>query len=817
MSSRLWGLATSAMLLGSTVAVTGCEGEQGPAGPAGPQGPAGADGQNGVPGRDGTNGTNGTNGQDGQDGAPGRDGQNGQDGDDGQDGQDGQDGAQGPAGPGAYGQPGPGAITRAPGVEPGTPLSSVIAITFRGDLGTGASNLAEYVKARVNQVVAGQMPTPMVFPLPSASTDTVRTVPGLFSTTVIKWMDPVTFSRTGPRFGANVDYIAFFGDGWSTHGNAPQYSGNGSAGWMWINHEYVSGNKPATGTAPRGQHLDFAKFLRNTGVLSNTVTDGVSWQADALITYNREWKKQVGGSWLRVVQDPATGEWAVDRNAANLRYDATSATLAKVVGVTLSGTDRDDSGNPLAEGVVPGTHSNCSGGQTPWGTIITGEENVQFAYGDPEAVLWTSRNDWNENAAGLAPGAPLAPNFAAPTSGDFVSADANSSHLKDGYGYLTEVDPGQPGDLWYDKDATKPGAGHRKLGVMGRARWENAAFVVGADWKLLPGQPIVIYGGDDRRGGRIFKFVSRGVYTEGMTKKQVRDLLNEGRLYAAHLAGLDNSTGDTLVGGGIPTEAAPGQGRWVELSVDSEDVAPNAAAYGQPTLTVGAALRDASYNAVGGFVDDSQVRKLLWTASNKVGVMELNRPEDVEWNPRDPSGTPLLYVAFTEHGDPTALDQQGRVATAEFNGTAWVRKTRAAADSRAGDRVGSIFALRESNPAAPGGSRTFTFFRVWKGETASLSAAPEYSAAKPDNLAIDRDGGVWFGTDGNFNVNKVADSVYYLNQNPAHRDSTYFRKAFRVLSVPSDAEATGPAFSPDMKTLFVSVQHPGEDNYSVWP
>ena len=35
--------------------------------------------------------------------------------------------------------------------------------------------------------------------------------------------------------------------------------------------------------------------------------------------------------------------------------------------------------------------------------------------------------------------------------------------------------------------------------------------------------------------------------------------------------------------------------------------------------------------------------------------------------------------------------------------------------------------------------------------------------------------------------------------------------------VPSDAEATGPAFSADMRTLFLSVQHPGEDRDSVWP
>lgn len=785
MSSRLLRLATGALLMGSSLSLTACDGDVGPTGPRGADGDDGTPGQPGTPGRDGTPG---------------------------------QPGTPGPVGPGSQGQPGPGAVTRAPGVEAGTPLSSVIGLTFRGDLGTGATNLAEYVKARVDQVVAGTLPTPFVFPLSSASTDSVRTVPGLYPTTVIKWMDPVTFSKTGARFGANVDYIAFFGDGWNAQGNAPQYQGSGSAGWLWINHEYISGTKPRVGTAPTGQHLDFARFLRNSGTLSNVVTDGTTWQDDVLVTYNKEWKKQVGGSWIRVVQDPATGEWAVDRNAANLRYDATSATLAKVVGMTLSGVDHDDSGTALPAGVVAGTHNNCSGGQTPWGTIFTGEENAQGVYGDPEGGLWTGKNDWVANAPGMKPGAPLAPDFSAPVSGDMVSTDGRSSHLKDGYGFLTEVDPGQPADLWYGKDASKPGAGHRKMGVMGRARWENAAIVVDAQWKLLADQPIVIYGGDDRRGGRIFKFVTSRPYRAGMTKAETRALLDEGKVYAAHFAGLDNNTGDTLVGGAIPTDDKPGQGRWVELSLESADLAPNGEAWGQPTLTVGTALRDASYNAIGGFTDNDQVRKLLWTAANKVGVMELNRPEDLEWNPKDPSGSPLLYVAFTEHGDPTALDQQGRVATATRgqDGT-WAAKSRGATDNRAGDRVGSIFGIREANTAAPASSRTFTFFRVWKGETAATSAAPEFSAAKPDNLLIDRDGGVWFGTDGNFGVNKVADGVYYLNQNPAHRGNANFRRAFRVLSMPSDAEATGPAFSADMKTLFVSVQHPGEDQFSVWP
>lgn len=48
-------------------------------------------------------------------------------------------------------------------------------------------------------------------------------------------------------------------------------------------------------------------------------------------------------------------------------------------------------------------------------------------------------------------------------------------------------------------------------------------------------------------------------------------------------------------------------------------------------------------------------------------------------------------------------------------------------------------------------------------------------------------------------------------------------KVIRVASAPKDAELTGPWFSPDGKTLFLSVQHPGEQSKdlknltSKWP
>ena len=88
--SRTKRLAT--LLLGSLLAMTGCEGAAGPAGANGANGQDGQDGQSGLDGQDGLDGTNGQDGQDGIDGTNGQDGQNGTDGQDGTDGQPGLNG-----------------------------------------------------------------------------------------------------------------------------------------------------------------------------------------------------------------------------------------------------------------------------------------------------------------------------------------------------------------------------------------------------------------------------------------------------------------------------------------------------------------------------------------------------------------------------------------------------------------------------------------------------------------------------------------------------------------------------------------------------
>ncbi len=687
----------------------------------------------------------------------------------------------------------------------------MVGLSLVDDLGTGAADIAELVKMLVQKHAEG-LPLPgLQFPLAAASTDSVRAIAGLRHAVVVRWLDPLTHDdgAAAPRFGANNDYIAYFGDGWNAaKGDAPQWHGSGSSAWFWVNHEYVSGDTPTGTTAPTSQHLTLAGFLRRLGVLTNDVSADV-WDDAALTTYVAAHKQQIGGSWLHAVQDPASGEWAIDRGAPAVRYDASSATLTAITGLTFTAPDTDDMGAPLpADNLAAGIMGDCSGGQTPWGTIISAEENVQDFYGDLEEC-WSGQQF--VAMAGCDPGAAIGLDNTPTDDGAFsIAPDAKSRHARDRYGYLVEIDPGQPPGEYYGK--TSPGVGHQKLGSVGRGRWENATFVVDADWKLLPGQPIVLYSADDRRSGRIYKWVAKQPYKSGMSRAEIRALLAEGSLYVAHFAGLDNTTGTTLAGGKQATEQAPGQGRWISLSLANDiDIAPNAGtAAGPAKTTVGAALKDMSWNAMGGFPDDDELRKALFTATNKLGVMELNRPEDLEWNPRDPSGTPRLYVAFTKHGAQTALDQDGVL----YPPDQWAMHA-----PLRDDAVGTIFALEEADPGEPAGSMTFAYFKVFQG----TEGPGVFDAADPDNLLVDREGGLWFGTDGNFGVNGHADALYYLDLDPAHKAgqpgvvAPTWGLPFRVVAGPSDSEATGPAFSSDLRTLFFSVQHPGEDQYSQWP
>lgn len=721
-----------------------------------------------------------------------------------------------------------------------------------------------------------------------------------------------------PVFGSHSDFLGYFGDGWDTAGafgagSPPQWQGSGNSGWLWSNHEYISTNEfpnfdPAVGLAPRGQPLTLAKYMRERGIIDFDPTVDASWTLAAVDLYIRFHKKQLGGSWMHLVRDPGTGEWTVDKNTPGRRFDATSNTLSLLTGQTLNAAGHDDFGNPLAASVIAGTMGNCAGLVTPWGTVMSGEENVQDYYGDFEQ--WFDGSNQFVANRGLDAGANMTPTFTPSlTSTLGLISDPNGRQERDTLGYNVEIDPKRPSQDFYNR--TSAGQGHRKMGSFGRIRWENASLVVDADWRLVDAQPLVMYGTDDRRGGRIFKWVSAAPVTTAMrndlqaNRAAIRTLLDTGKLYVAHFQGVDNKTGWSAAGTTTPfTAAAKGNGKWIELSVtNATDDAPNAAVLG-PGTKVGAALMNTGWNNLGGFADDVAVRRALFSACAKIGIFEMNRPEEIVCNPVDGrayvaltnfSGRPPVLGANGVMGEVVVVPEGASTTTtvAEFVANANFKVFAAAANraviaavrgnqiaatdtlqvndgtqgattftfvktgpagalqilaqdsdtaqtvaaniiaainavtggllaaasgptnntaGRRNDTVGRIWTLDDG--ATPASSATFQFWEVFTG----ISGTGLFDAANPDNVAVTKDGSVWFGTDGNYGTNGRNDAVYYLDMTKVHPTVVNAQgRAYRILAVPSDAEHTGPVFSSDMKTLFNAVQHPGETVQSTWP
>ena len=95
----------------------------------------------------------------------------------------------------------------------------------------------------------------------------------------------------------------------------------------------------------------------------------------------------------------------------------------------------------------------------------------------------------------------------------------------------------------------------------------------------------------------------------------------------------------------------------------------------------------------------------------------------------------------------------------------------------------------------------------------------------PDNLAFDLAGNLWFTSD--ISGGSMNKEPYLAFKNNGLfvvlRSGKQAGKVIQIASAPTDAEFTGPWFSPDGKSLFLSVQHPGERSRSLeelsshWP
>ncbi|MGH2403813.1 MAG: PhoX family protein, partial [bacterium] len=191
--------------------------------------------------------------------------------------------------------------------------------------------------------------------------------------------------------------------------------------------------------------------------------------------------------------------------------------------------------------------------------------------------------------------------------------------------------------------------------------------------------------------------------------------------------------------------------------------------------------------AASGFRSQAEVVINARRAADLIGATKMDRPEDVQASPV----TGNVYVALTSNDRRT---------------TQQVDKP----NPRANNVFGHIIELIED-----GGDHTATRFR-WEifilGGDPSVAAHGAYYQKRtdvspfgnPDNLAFDRAGRLWVATDGMEGSLKVHDGLFAIETEGGMRG-----RSRRFLSSPPGGEVTGPAFTPDNRTLFVAIQHPG--------
>jgi secreted PhoX family phosphatase len=267
---------------------------------------------------------------------------------------------------------------------------------------------------------------------------------------------------------------------------------------------------------------------------------------------------------------------------------------------------------------------------------------------------------------------------------------------------------------------------------------------------------IVVYMGDDERGEFMYKFISDGKYVTGADNT---DLLEDGTLYVAKFS--DDGTGE-----------------WVELSE---------AATGMTKAEICIHTR---------------------MAASKVGATTMDRPEWIAANPLKAEA----YCCLTNNrnrgvkpnagGDDTSVN--GPNPREKNNYGQIVRWVPEGGDHGAAGFAWDLFVLA-GNP---------TVHDDAYAGSANITAENMFNS--PDGLKIDSQGLLWIQTDGNFS-NEGDFAGMGNNQMLVGDPATGEIRRFMV--GPIMQEVTGITWSADRKTMFVGIQHPGEDDAtaSSWP
>ncbi|HET8727871.1 MAG TPA: PhoX family phosphatase [Alphaproteobacteria bacterium] len=534
--------------------------------------------------------------------------------------------------------------------------------------------------------------------------ETHHVAPGHSADVLIRWGDPVvrgapafdpenqTAAAQEMQFGYNNDYVGYF--------PLPRGSASADHGLLAVNHEYT------------------AEELMFPGRTGDSVPDLPQELVDVEMAAH--------GLSVIEVRRAGDGKWQVVPDSEYGRRITALSTPMHISGPAAGHERLKTSADPSGMTVI-GTLNNCAGGATPWGTVLTAEENFHGYFGGelPEG----HREAENYARLGVPDSAYAWSRFHDRFD---VSKEPNEPNR---FGWMVEIDP-------YDPNSTPI-----KRTALGRFKHEGAGSIVNSDGRL------VAYMGDDERFDYLYKYVSNGTVDLGNPRNN-GTILDDGTLYVARFD-------------------EDGTVTWLPL------------VHGQDPLT-----------AENGF--DSQADVLIETrrAADLLEATPMDRPEDVEPNPTNGK----VYVMLTNNSRRTAEQVDAANPRPENDYGHIVELTAPGGDHAATTSEWTILVKcgDPSNPAHEAAWHPETTANGWYGS--------------PDNCAIDNGGRVWVTTDGNdYEYSGRTDGVWAMETGGEMRglSKLFFR-------VPVGAEMCGPIFTPDDRTLFLAVQHPG-DGGEEWP
>ena len=458
-----------------------------------------------------------------------------------------------------------------------------------------------------------------------------------------------------------------------------------------------------------------------------------------------------------------------------------------------------------------GTLNNCGHGKTPWGTYLSCEENWAFYFqttGTGAAV--PAKEIASRRRYGVAAAAPAAGATKAVSQGwhtvsatddrftrwNLAAVGANPEkdfrNEANTFGFCAEIDP------------LAPSSTPAKRVAMGRFAHEAAVCGV-----PKAGEPLAFYMGCDSRNDYIYKFVSTAAWDPkdvGGGLLAGDKYLSEGKLYVARFD-------------------ATGQGEWLELSFAD----PRIAQYG-------------TYK----FANQGDVLVNARHAADAVGATKMDRPEWGAVNHRNGE----IYFALTNNSaanrTPSKVDPANPRAYMDMDGK-----------KLAGNPNGHIIRFKEADSKAISKTFAWDIFLFGAEEDsgdANLSGLTTKNAfSSPDGLWFSKATGIcWIQTDdgamtdesncmmlaaipgqvGDGGKVTVKNKMVVNGVEQTGTQETFLGAALgeaklrRFLVAPNGSEVTGITDTPDGRTLFVNIQHPGESSkalsageapQSMWP